>query len=264
MTEQEEEQKAQPLIEHLLELRSRILHSIIAILLIFLCLFAFANQIYDILSEPLRAQLPEGGSMIATDVISPFMAPLKFTLFVSAMLAMPYVLYQAWAFIAPGLYANEKKVALPIFASSVVLFYAGIAFAYFFIIKLVTGFIINIAPDSVAVMTDINSYLNFVLKLFFAFGLAFEIPIATILLVRAGITSTESLAAKRPYIIVGCLVFGMLLTPPDIFSQLFLAGPMWLLFEAGLIFAKYMDPEEQRKKQQAKEDRKAKRKNKEK
>lgn len=258
MTEQPEaeEQKSQPLIEHLLELRSRILRSIVAIALIFLCLFAFANQIYDLLSEPLRAQLPEGASMIATDVISPFMAPLKFTLFVSAMLAMPYVLYQAWAFIAPGLYANEKKIALPIFASSVILFYSGIAFAYFVIIKLVTGFIISVAPDSIAVMTDINSYLSFVLKLFFAFGLAFEIPIATILLVRAGATTTESLAAKRPYIIVGCLIVGMLMTPPDIFSQLFLAGPMWLLFEAGLIFARYMDPHEQEKKRQARQSRK--------
>jgi len=179
--------------------------------------------------------------MIATDVISPFMAPLKFTFFVSAMLAMPYVLYQIWAFIAPGLYANEKRIALPLFASSVVLFYGGIAFAYFVVIKLIMGFIVNIAPDSIAVMTDISSYLNFVLKLFFAFGIAFEIPIATILLVKAGITSTASLAAKRPYIIIGCLVIGMFLTPPDVFSQLFLAGPMWLLFELGLLFAKMVE-----------------------
>ena len=168
--------KQQPLIEHLLELRTRILRSLIAVLLIFFCLFAFANQIYDGLSEPLRSQLPEGGTMIATDVISPFMAPLKFTFFVSAMLAMPYILYQAWAFIAPGLYANEKRIALPLFASSVLLFYAGMAFAYFVVIQLIMGFIVSIAPESVAVMTDINSYLNFVLKLFFAFGIAFEIP----------------------------------------------------------------------------------------
>lgn len=240
------DESQQPLIGHLLELRTRIMRSLIAVLIIFLCLFAFANQIYDGLSEPLRSQLPEGGTMIATDVISPFMAPLKFTFFVSAMLAMPYILYQAWAFIAPGLYANEKKIALPIFASSVLLFYAGIAFAYFVIIKLVTGFIVNIAPESIAVMTDINSYLNFVLKLFFAFGIAFEIPIVTILLVKAGVTSTQSLANKRPYIIISCFVVGMLLTPPDVFSQLFLAGPMWLLFELGLIFAKMVEkPDEE-------------------
>lgn len=238
------EDKQQPLIEHLLELRTRILRSLVAIILVFLCLFYFSNQIYDVLSEPLRSQLPDGGTMIATDVISPFMAPLKFTFFVSAMLAMPYVLFQAWAFIAPGLYANEKKLALPLFASSVVLFYAGIAFAYFIVIKLIMGFIINIAPDSIAVMTDISSYLNFVLKLFFAFGLAFEIPIATILLVKAGITSTASLAEKRPYIIIGCLVIGMFLTPPDVFSQLFLAGPMWLLFELGLVFARMVESPE--------------------
>ena len=240
--------KQQPLIEHLLELRTRILRSLIAVLLIFFCLFAFANQIYDGLSEPLRSQLPEGGTMIATDVISPFMAPLKFTFFVSAMLAMPYILYQAWAFIAPGLYANEKRIALPLFASSVLLFYAGMAFAYFVVIQLIMGFIVSIAPESVAVMTDINSYLNFVLKLFFAFGIAFEIPIATILMVKAGITSTASLAKKRPYIVIACFVIGMFLTPPDVFSQLFLAGPMWLLFELGLLFAKMVEkpqPEQQ-------------------
>lgn len=231
----------QPLMEHLLELRSRILRALVSVVLVFLCLFAFSNQIYDGLSEPLRSQLPDGGTMIATDVISPFMAPLKFTFFVSAMLAMPYILYQAWAFIAPGLYTNEKRIALPLFASSVVLFYAGIAFAYFIVIKLVTGFIIDIAPESIAVMTDINSYLSFVLKLFFAFGIAFEIPIATILLVKAGITTTRVLANKRPYIIIGCLIVGMLLTPPDVFSQLFLAGPMWLLFEIGLLFAKLVE-----------------------
>lgn len=245
MTEHHQtEDKQQPLIAHLLELRSRILRSLVAVILVFLCLFAFANQIYDGLSEPLRSQLPAGGTMIATDVISPFMAPLKFTFFVSLMLAMPYILYQLWAFIAPGLYANEKRLALPLFGSSVLLFYSGIAFAYFVVIQLITGFIINIAPESIAVMTDINSYLNFVLKLFFAFGIAFEIPIATILLVKAGITNTKALASKRPYIIIGCLVVGMLLTPPDVFSQLFLAGPMWLLFELGLALAKLVEPDD--------------------
>ena len=236
------EDKEQPLVEHLLELRSRLLHALGAVFLIFLCLFYFANPIYETLSEPLRSQLPEGGTMIATDVISPFMAPMKFTFFVSLMLAMPYILYQLWAFIAPGLYSNEKKVALPLFASSVVLFYLGVAFAYFVIIRLVTGFIIKVAPETITVMTDISSYLSFVLKLFFAFGLAFEIPIATVLVVKAGITNTKSLAQKRPYIVVGCFVVGMFLTPPDMFSQLFLAIPMWLLFELGLVFAAMTEP----------------------
>ena len=235
----------QPLIEHLLELRSRILRSLIAVFAVFICLFAFANQIYDTLAQPLTTSMLEGSSMIATDVISPFLAPLKFTFFLSVMLAMPYLLFQVWAFIAPGLYENEKNVAVPILLSSIVLFYAGIAFAYFIVIPMVAQFIVNIAPDSISVMTDINAYLNFVLKLFFAFGLAFEIPIATFLLVKAGITTTESLARKRPYIIVGCFVFGMLLTPPDIFSQIFLAVPMLLLFELGLFFSRSINTEAQ-------------------
>ena len=227
-----------PLIEHLLELRTRILRALVAVLIVFLALISFANQIYDALAEPLTTSLVEGASMIATDVISPFLAPLKFTFFLSVMLAMPYLLYQAWAFVAPGLYENEKSVAFPILFSSVILFYAGITFAYFIVIPTVAQFIVNIAPESIAVMTDINAYLNFVIKLFFAFGLAFEIPIATFLVVKAGVTTAESLAAKRPYVIVGCFVVGMFLTPPDVFSQLFLAGPMWILFELGLLFAK--------------------------
>jgi len=233
--------KEQPLIEHLLELRTRILRSLVAVLVIFLCLVGFADQLYDTLAKPLTQSV---GEMIATDVISPFLAPLKFTLFLSMMLAMPYLLFQAWAFIAPGLYDKEKSVALPIFASSVVLFYSGIAFAYFIVIPMVANFIVGIAPDAVSVMTDINAYLNFVLKLFFAFGLAFEIPIATYLIVKAGITTVESLSKKRPYIIIGCFVVGMFLTPPDIFSQLFLALPMYLLFEVGLIFSKTIKREE--------------------
>ena len=234
---------AQPLIEHLLELRSRILRSLVVVLVIFLALVSFANPIYDTLAEPLTTSMVEGASMIATDVISPFLAPLKFTFFLSVMLAMPYLLYQAWACIAPGLYENEKKIAFPILFSSIILFYAGIAFAYFIVIPMVAQFIVNIAPDSIAVMTDINAYLNFVMKLFFAFGLAFEIPIATFLMVKAGITTADSLASKRPYIIVGCCVVGMFLTPPDIFSQLFLAGPMWILFELGLLFARTIKSE---------------------
>ena len=233
----------QPLIEHLLELRSAILKSLTAVLVLFICLIAFANQIYDALAQPLTANMIDGSSMIATDVISPILAPLKLTFFLAVMLAMPYLLYQAWSFIAPGLYENEKSVAMPILFSSILLFYLGIAFAYFLVIPMVTQFMIKIAPDSIAIMTDISSYLNFVLKLFFAFGLAFEIPIATFLLVKAGITSAESLAGKRPYIVVGCFVAGMFLTPPDVFSQIFLALPMWLLFELGLFFSRSIGAE---------------------
>lgn len=235
----------QPLVEHLLELRSRILRGLVVVLVLFVCLISFANDLYDTLAEPLTASMQghEGTGMIATDVISPFMAPLKFTFFLCVALAMPYLLYQAWAFIAPGLYKHEKKIAMPILGSSIVLFYAGIAFAYFLVIPMIARFIVGIAPESISVMTDINAYLNFVIKLFFAFGLAFEIPIATFLVVKAGIVSVESLARKRPYIIIGCFVVGMLLTPPDIFSQLFLAGPMWVLFELGLIFARFVKNE---------------------
>lgn len=244
--------KEQPLIEHLLELRSRILRGLVVVLVLFICLVSFANNLYDTLAEPLTASMQghEGTGMIATDVISPFMAPLKFTFFLCIALAMPYLLYQAWAFIAPGLYKHEKKIAMPIFASSIVLFYAGIAFAYFLVIPMIARFIVGIAPESISVMTDINAYLNFVIKLFFAFGLAFEIPIATFLVVKAGIISVESLASKRPYIIIGCFVIGMLLTPPDIFSQLFLAGPMWVLFELGLIFARFVKDEPEQKAQE--------------
>ena len=226
------------LIEHLLELRTRIVRSLIFIVVIFLALFAVANPLYEILSEPLRAMMPEGTSMIATDVASPFLAPLKLALVLSVFLAMPFLLYQLWAFVAPGLYKNEKALALPIFISSVVLFYTGIAFAYFVVFPLVFGFFTSVAPDSVSVMTDINSYLNFVIKLFFAFGLAFEIPVATFLLIKAGVVSREGLASKRPYVMIFCFVIGMFMTPPDIFSQTLLAIPMYALFELGLLFSR--------------------------
>ncbi len=234
--------KSQTLIDHLLELRTRIIRALIAVLVVFLALFAFANPIYEAVSEPLRQMMPEGSSMIATDVASPFLAPLRLAAMLSLFIAMPIVLYQLWAFIAPGLYANEKAVALPIFISSVLLFYAGMAFAYFVVFPLVFGFFTSVGPSSVAVMTDINAYLNFVLKLFLAFGLAFEIPVATFLLIRAGVISAESLAGKRGYVLVGCFVFGMLLTPPDIFSQALLAIPMYALFELGLLFSRTIRP----------------------
>ncbi|MBT4493451.1 MAG: twin-arginine translocase subunit TatC [Gammaproteobacteria bacterium] len=238
MTTSADQDQGQPLVEHLIELRTRLLHAIIAVMLIFLPLFYFANDIYAYISEPLRVFLPEGTTMIATEVASPFLTPFKLTLVLSIFAAMPYLLHQIWSFIAPGLYASEKRVAAPLLISSIALFYSGIAFAFYVVFPLVFGFFTSVAPDGVTVMTDINRYLDFVLKLFFAFGLAFEIPIATVLLIWTGATTTTSMAGKRPYVIVGCFVVGMLLTPPDVISQILLAFPMWILFEAGIIFAK--------------------------
>lgn len=228
----------QPFLAHLVELRDRLLRVVLVVLLIFLSLFYFANDLYSMLAKPLLAHLPAGGSMIATEVASPFLTPFKLALVVSVFIAIPYILYQAWAFIAPGLYRNEKMLALPLLVSSIILFYAGMVFAYFVVFPLVFGFLTGAAPKGVAVMTDISKYLDFVLKMFFAFGVAFEVPIATIILVATGMTTPESLAAKRPYIIVVVFTVGMLLTPPDIFSQTLLAVPMWLLFESGLFFSK--------------------------
>lgn len=231
----------QPLIQHLLELRSCLLRALLSVLIVFACLFYFANDIYEFISAPLQALLPENSSMIATDVTSPFLTPFKLTLFVSAFIAAPYILFQIWSFIAPALYKNEKKIAIPLFLSSIFLFYLGIAFAYYVVFPLVFGFFTSVGPESVAVMTDIGSYLSFVLKLFFAFGVAFEIPVATMLLISSGVISPEDLAKKRPYVIVSCFIVGMFLTPPDVISQLMLALPMWLLFELGLIFGKLMN-----------------------
>lgn len=233
-----ESQAAQPLVSHLIELRSRLLKALGCVLVIFLGLFSFANDIYEFVAEPLRRFMPEGTSMIATDVTSPFLTPFKLTLYAAVFISIPYLLYQVWAFIAPALYRREKRLALPLFISSVVLFYAGMAFAYFVVFPLVFGFFTSVAPESVAVMTDIHSYLEFVIKLFFAFGLAFEIPVATVILIAAGVVSPDGLQKKRPYVIVGCFVLGMLLTPPDVFSQLLLALPMWLLFESGVFFGR--------------------------
>jgi len=226
----------QPLVAHLTELRDRLLRAIVTILLVFICLFPFANEIYTIISEPLRSLLPEGSTMIATEVASPFLTPFKLTMVLSIFAAIPMILYQVWAFVAPGMYRNEKRVALPLLASSVLLFYAGAAFAYFVVFPLIFAFFTSVGPADVAVMTDINRYLDFILKLFFAFGIAFEIPIAAVILIWSGITTAEALARKRPYIIVGCFIFGMLLTPPDVISQSLLAIPMWLLFELGVFF----------------------------
>ncbi|RTR03430.1 twin-arginine translocase subunit TatC [Halomonas nitroreducens] len=227
-----------PLIEHLIELRSRLMRAVVAILVIFLGLYAFANDIYGFVAEPLMALLPEGSQMIATEVASPFLAPFKLTLVVAVFIAVPYVLHQAWSFVAPGLYDNEKALALPLLASSVALFYAGAAFAYYVVFPLLFQFFTQTGPENVAVMTDINQYLNFVLKLFFAFGVAFEIPIATFLLILSGATTVESLSKKRPYVVLGCFVVGMLMTPPDVVSQSLLAVPMYLLYEVGLLFGR--------------------------
>ncbi len=229
----------QPFMSHLLELRDRLLRAVLVVLVVFLALFPFGNDIYHFIAEPLMAVMPEGTSMIATKVASPFLTPFKLSLIAAVFVSMPYLLYQLWAFIAPGLYQHEKRMAMPLLASSVVLFYLGAAFAYFVVFPLVFKFFTSVTPEGVAVMTDISEYLDFVLTLFFAFGLAFEIPIATILLVWMGMTSPEKLAGKRPYVIVGAFVIGMLLTPPDVISQTLLALPMWVLFEAGIIFSRF-------------------------
>jgi len=228
----------QPLVAHLTELRDRLLRAVLAILIAFICLFPFANEIYTFVSEPLRALLPEGSSMIATEVASPFLTPFKLTLVLAIFLAVPYVLFQVWAFVAPGMYKQEKRIAFPLLASSVVLFYSGAAFAYYVVFPLIFAFFTSVGPSGVTVMTDINRYLDFVLKLFFAFGVAFEIPIAAVILIWSGVTTPDNLAKKRPYIVIGCFVVGMLMTPPDIISQSLLAIPMWLLFELGIFFGR--------------------------
>ncbi len=227
-----------PLISHLVELRDRLLRVVVVVGLIFVVFAVFANRLYEILSIPLTNNLPEDSKQIATGVISPFLAPLKLAFVSAVFIAIPVILHQAWAFVSPGLYAKEKRFAFPLLISSVFLFYAGIAFAYFVILPILFQFLPSIAPDGVVYMPDITSYLDVSIKLFFAFGLAFQVPIVTLLLIWSGISSVESLSAKRPYIVVGAFVFGMLLTPPDVISQTLLALPMWLLFEVGLLFGK--------------------------
>ena len=239
-----EQDPGQSLIEHLVELRSRILKSLLSVVILFLPLFYFANDLYTYIAKPLRAFMPEGTTMIATEVASPFLTPFKLSIVMALFLAVPYILHQLWSFIAPGLYANEKRIAMPLLLSSIILFYAGIAFAFYLVFPLVFGFFTSVVPEGVTVMTDINRYLDFVLKLFFAFGIAFEIPIATLLLIWTGATSIDAMKQKRPYIIVGCFVMGMLLTPPDVISQILLAIPMWILFEVGILFARVFKLEE--------------------
>ena len=226
-------------VPHLLELRSRLTKILLSVLVIFIFLIPFSGEIYNILSIPLLNALPEGSEMIAIDVASPFLIPFKLVIYLSIFLVIPYILFHLWSFIAPGLYTHEKKLIFPLIISSSILFYLGAAFAYFVVFPLIFVFFIGIAPTDVAVMTDIGRYLDFVIALFFAFGFSFEVPIVTVLLITSGITTKEKLALKRPYIIVGAFTLGMLLTPPDVISQILLALPMWLLYEIGLYSSKY-------------------------
>lgn len=229
----------QPLISHLIELRKRLLNCVIAILAIFLALVYFANDIYQLVSAPLIKQMPQGATMIATDVASPFFTPIKLTMMVSVILSAPVILYQVWAFIAPALYKHERRLVVPLLVSSTLLFYIGMAFAYFVVFPLAFGFLTHTAPVGVVVSTDIASYLSFVMALFLAFGVSFEVPVAIVLLCWLGVTTPEDLRKKRPYVLVGAFVVGMLLTPPDVFSQTLLAIPMYFLFEVGVFFARF-------------------------
>lgn len=236
---------SQPFMAHLIEFRNRILRAVASVAVIFIGLFSFSNELYLYVSEPLRQYLPESSTMIATDVASPFLTPFKLTLVLSMFAAMPYILYQIWAFVAPGLYQREKKIVIPLFMSSVFLFYAGMAFAYYVVFPLVFMFFTSVGPEGIAIMTDIRSYLDFVLKLFFAFGISFEIPIAVVILSWMGAVDPDKLAKKRSYVFVCCFIFGMLLTPPDILSQTLLAIPMWLLFEVGILFGRLVRPKKE-------------------
>ncbi|EJL6307186.1 twin-arginine translocase subunit TatC [Vibrio cholerae] len=237
-------EQTQPLISHLLELRNRLLKAVTAVVVIFIGLIYFSNEIYEFVSKPLVERLPAGATMIATDVASPFFTPLKLTLIAAVFLAVPFILYQVWAFVAPGLYKHERRLIFPLLVSSSLLFYCGVAFAYFVVFPLVFGFFTAISLGGVEFATDIASYLDFVLALFLAFGIAFEVPVAIILLCWTGATTPKSLSEKRPYIIVGAFVVGMLLTPPDMISQTLLAIPMCLLFEVGLFFARFYTRDE--------------------
>ena len=233
-----DQSKAGSLMSHLVELRDRVVRMVLAVLVLFLGMFYWANDIYVYLAEPLTRHLPDDANMIAIDVASPFLTPFKLVLMLAVFLAMPVILYQCWSFVAPGLYANEKRIAGPLLVSSILLFYGGVAFAYYVVFPLVFGFFTSVGPEIVNISTDIGRYLDFVLALFFGFGLAFEVPIATIILVAIGITTPQKLGEKRPFVIVGAFILGMLLTPPDIISQVLLALPIWILFEAGLIASK--------------------------
>lgn len=228
-------------IAHLIELRDRLLRIVVGFLLVFICLFPFANKLYTLLAQPLLARLPAGGQLIATAVTTPFFVPMKVAMLAAMVLSLPYTLYQAWGFVAPGLYAHEKRFVLPLVAASTLLFFAGMAFAYFLVFPVVFGFIVSTAPQGVQVMTDIGNYLDFVITLFIAFGLAFEVPIIVVVLVKFGWVSVQQLRDIRSYVIVGAFVLGAIFTPPDVVSQIMLAVPLWLLYEAGIVAARLME-----------------------
>lgn len=226
-------------MSHLIELRDRLIRALLAILIVFVCLFPWAKELYNLLAQPLLASLPQGGQMIATDVVGVFLVPMKVALMVAFLIALPYVLYQVWAFVAPGLYAHEKRLALPLVAASVVLFFVGMAFAYFLVFPTVFGFMAKIAPEGVAWMTDIEKYLSFVLSTFVAFGVTFEVPVIVVVLVGIGVVDIAKLKEIRPYVIVGAFVIGAIFTPPDVISQLMLAIPLCLLYELGILLARF-------------------------
>ena len=235
MSDQEES-----FFSHLVELRDRLIRALLAVGIVFLCLFPWAKELYALLAQPLLATLPKGGQMIATDVVGVFLVPMKVALMVAFLIALPYVLYQVWAFVAPGLYAHEKQLAFPLVASSVILFFVGMAFAYFLVFPTVFGFMAKIAPEGVAWMTDIEKYLSFVLSTFIAFGVTFEVPVIVIVLVKMGIVELQTLKEWRPYVIVGAFVIGAIFTPPDVISQLMLAIPLCLLYELGMLMARFV------------------------
>ncbi len=226
-------------IAHLIELRTRLLHSAIALLLVFICLFPWASDLYALMAKPMLAKLPKGGQMIATDVTTPFFVPLKVALMAAFLISLPFILYQIWRFVAPGLYAHEKRLVWPLIVVSTLLFFCGMAFAYFIVFPVVFGFITASAPQGVAVMTDIDKYLSFVLAMFMAFGITFQVPVAVVVLVRMGFVSVEKLREARPYVVVGSFVVGAIFTPPDVVSQLMLAIPLWLLYETGIVVASW-------------------------
>jgi sec-independent protein translocase protein TatC len=238
MTAETQEEKQESLITHLVELRDRLIKTLIGVVIVLLCLFPFANEIYSFLAKPLLKHLPESSTMVAIDVASPFLTPFKLVMLLAIVLTIPWILYQLWAFIAPGLYKHEKRFVLPLLTSSSILFYLGMVFAYFVVFPLVFGFFTKVTPEGVAVMTDISRYLDFVTKLFIAFGVAFEVPVLTFVLIMTGVTTVEALSGARSYVIVAAFVVGMLLTPPDVISQVLLAIPVWLLFELGLLMSK--------------------------
>jgi sec-independent protein translocase protein TatC len=230
----------QNLISHLVELRARLLHAVVAVLIAFVCLAPWAGELYAWLAQPMLAKLPQGGQMIATDVTTPFFVPLKVAMMAAFLLALPYVLYQGWRFVAPGLYVHEKRLVLPLVVASTLLFFCGMAFAYFVVFPLVFGFINATAPAGVAVMTDIDKYLGFVLGMFMAFGVTFEVPVAVVVMVRMGLVSVEKLREMRPYVVVGAFVAGAIFTPPDVVSQFLLALPLWLLYEVGIVVGAWL------------------------